>query len=374
MSEIDQLKTEALAGITGADSLDALEAHRVNVLGKKGTLTIALKAVSSLPEDQRREAGQAVNAIKQGIIDAFTERQSVLEAAALEVRLEREIMDVTLSPRPAPGGTIHPISRTTEEMCLILGQMGFKLAEGPDVEDDFHNFTALNFPPDHPARGMHDTFFMDSETADGQKVMLRTHTSSVQNREMVKNGAPCRVITTGRVYRSEHDLTHTAMFHQLDCLAVDKDLTLGHLKHCLIELFRNYFEVPDLPLRLRPSFFPFTEPSLEVDIGCRRSRTGIEIGNFGDWLEMGGAGMVHPNVLKAGNIDPSVYQGFAFGLGVERLAMLKYGIPDLRTFFDGDNRWLSHYGFAPHDMPNALLRPLEQSPSLTKNSKDKKAA
>jgi len=258
---------------------------------------------------------------------------------------------VTLPVRAERAGHLHPISQTIDEIVAIFADMGFVLAEGPDVEDDFHNFTALNFPPGHPARDMHDTFYLP-DRADGSRMLLRTHTSPVQVRSMLSLKPPIRVICPGRTFRSDYDMTHTPMFHQVEGLVIDETTTMAHLKGCLVEFCRTFFDVDDLPLRFRPSFFPFTEPSAEVDIGCSRKGGELKLGNYGDWLEILGCGMVHPNVLSACGIDPQRYQGFSFGMGIERIAMLKYGIPDLRTFFDADLRWLRHYGFLPLDMPS----------------------
>jgi phenylalanyl-tRNA synthetase alpha chain len=301
------------------------------------------------PED-RRQVGQQLNALKDAVAAALDGRKSALDAAALDQRLARERVDVTLPVRPEATGRIHPISQTVDEIVAVFGEMGFTVAEGPDIEDDFHNFTALNFPPGHPARLMHDTFFLP-EKADGSRFLLRTHTSPVQVRTMLKEKPPIRVIIPGRTYRCDSDMTHTPMFHQVEGLVVDKTTNMGHLKGCLIEFVRTYFEVDDVPVRFRPSFFPFTEPSAEVDIGCSRKGGELKIGAGADWLEILGCGMVHPNVLTNCGIDPEVYQGFAFGMGIERIAMLKYGIPDLRTFFESDLRWLRHYGFAALDVP-----------------------
>ncbi|MDH3703998.1 MAG: phenylalanine--tRNA ligase subunit alpha, partial [Alphaproteobacteria bacterium] len=273
--------------------------------------------------------------------------------ASLEASLTGEMLDVTLPVRPERQGLLHPISQTVDEVIAILGEMGFTVAEGPDIEDDFHNFTALNIPPEHPARQMHDTFYLP-EKPDGSRMVLRTHTSPVQIRTMENTEPPIRVIAPGRTYRCDSDITHTPMFHQVEGLVIDKSVHFGHLKGCLMDFCSAYFEVPDLPLRFRPSFFPFTEPSAEVDIGCSRDGGTLKIGAGDDWLEILGCGMVHPNVLNACGIDSAEYQGFAFGMGIERLAMLKYGIPDLRTFFESDLRWLRHYGFLSLETPSLL--------------------
>ncbi len=268
-------------------------------------------------------------------------------------RLAGERVDVTLPARPESEGRIHPVSQTIDEIVQIFGEMGFKVAEGPDIEDDFHNFTALNIPESHPARQMHDTFYLP-EQADGSRLVLRTHTSPVQIRHMRNNKPPIRIIAPGRTYRCDSDMTHSPMFHQVEGLVVDETTHMGHLKGCLIDFCRTYFGVAELPVRFRPSFFPFTEPSAELDIGCSRAGGELKIGQGSDWLEILGCGMVHPKVLSMSGIDPTRYQGFAFGMGIERIAMLKYGIPDLRTFYEADLRWLKHYGFLPLDIPNLV--------------------
>ena len=285
------------------------------------------------------------------IAEASDTRRAGLVSAVLGSRLAEERIDVTLPILPAPEGRIHPISQTIEQMVAIFCQMGFSVVEGPDIEDDFHNFTALNIPPEHPARQDHDTFYLP-ERADGSRPLLRTHTSPVQIRTMRAGEPPLRIVVPGRTYRADHDATHSPMFHQIEGLVIDESTHMGHLKGCLIEFCRAFFGLSDLPVRFRPSFFPFTEPSAEVDIGCSRSPDGLTIGAGGNWLEILGCGMVHPKVLENCGIDPSRYQGFAFGLGVERVTMLKYGIPDLRTFYDSDLRWLRHYGFRALDMPS----------------------
>jgi phenylalanyl-tRNA synthetase alpha chain len=357
MDDLKALREELLSAVESADSVDSLEELRVSTLGKKGRITTQMKGLGQLPPDERREAGQALNAVKDDVAAALDARKSVLESAALDARLAEESIDVTLPVRPETQGRLHPISQTLDEIVAILGEMGFSIAEGPDIEDDFHNFTALNIPPEHPARQMHDTFYLP-DAEDGSRMVLRTHTSPVQIRAMqaaVKgdDGLPLRIIAPGRTYRCDSDITHTPMFHQVEGLIVDRigRVHMGHLKGCLVEFCSAYFEVPNVPLRFRPSHFPFTEPSAEVDIGCTRKGGELKIGAGDDWLEILGCGMVHPNVLAACDIDPDEYQGFAFGIGIERLAMLKYGIPDLRTFFEADLRWLKHYGFVPLEVP-----------------------
>jgi phenylalanyl-tRNA synthetase alpha chain len=351
MADADQLKSDILKAVAEADSLDALESIRVTALGRKGTVTEAMKGLSALPAAERKDAGQAFNAVKQAVADAIDARKETLGERALDARLASERVDITLPVRSRPQGSIHPISQTMDELMAIFADMGFVVAEGPDIEDDFHNFTALNIHQSHPARQMHDTFYLPPD-ADGQAMLLRTHTSPVQIRTMMSTPAPHRIIAPGRTYRCDSDMTHTPMFHQIEGLVIDKTTNMSHLKGCLEDFCRTYFELDDLPLRFRPSYFPFTEPSCEVDIGCSRSGGELKIGAGDGWLEILGAGMVHPNVLANCGLDASEWQGFAFGLGVERLAMLKYGIPDLRTFFESDIRWLRHYGFSCLDQPS----------------------
>ena len=353
MEDLEALRSELMAAVAGAADAQALEDVRVAALGRKGEITERMKGLGSLEADERRAAGQALNRVKEAVQTAIEDRKADLEDSELDSRLANEAIDVSLSVEPQAQGRLHPISQTLDEVIAIFGEMGFSVAEGPDIEDDFHNFTALNIPPEHPARQMHDTFYLP-EKPDGSRMLLRTHTSPVQIRIMQNAGPPIRIIAPGRTYRCDSDITHTPMFHQVEGLVVDKTSHMGHLKGCLIEFCRAYFEVADVPVRFRPSYFPFTEPSAEVDIGCARDRDSIEIGAGDDWLEILGCGMVHPNVLAACGIDPSEYQGFAFGMGIERIAMLKYGIPDLRTFFEADLRWLKHYGFVPLEVPTLL--------------------
>jgi phenylalanyl-tRNA synthetase alpha chain len=353
METLEQLRDELLASVATAADLGTLDAVRVSALGRKGLITERLKSLGGLDPDARREQGQALNQLKTAVTEAIEARKAVLEETSLEAHLAEESIDVTLPARPESDGRLHPTSQTIDEVIAILGEMGFAVAEGPDIEDDFHNFNALNIPPEHPARQMHDTFYFH-EKPDGTRPLLRTHTSPVQIRTMETSEPPLRVIAPGRTYRCDSDITHTPMFHQVEGLVIDRKTHFGHLKGCLESLCSAFFEVPDVPLRFRPSYFPFTEPSAEVDIGCSRERGALRIGAGNDWLEILGCGMVHPNVLKACKIDPEEYQGFAFGIGVERMAMLKYGIPDLRTFFDADIRWLRHYGFAPIEVPTLL--------------------
>ena len=354
LPDLDQLKERYLAQIAASDNLDGLDAIRVDALGKKGNISTAMKNLGQLDGDARREAGQALNEIKTTISDAIDAKKAELARAALDARLVSEKVDVTLSARPEAEGRIHPLSRTLEEVTAIFAEMGFSVAEGPDIESDFYNFTALNIPPEHPARQEHDTFYLTPDDAGNRKV-LRTHTSPVQIRTMEKIEPPIRIIAPGRTYRSDHDATHSPMFHQCEGLVIGKDIHMGHLKGCLIDFCRAFFGVDDLPVRFRPSYFPFTEPSAEVDIGCSREGGGLKIGAGDDWLEILGSGMVNPKVLENCGIDPNEYQGFAFGMGLERIAMLKYGIPDLRPFYDSDLRWMRHYGFVPFDPPSIHL-------------------
>ena len=349
-ADIGRLRDVILAGLSGAGDLRALDEVRVAALGKSGSVTGLVKSLGTLAPERRREAGQAFNLLKREVEEALATRKAELERAGLATRLAAERLDVTLPARERPEGRIHPVSQVTDEITAIFADMGFAVAEGPDVEDDRHNFGALNFPAGHPAREMHDTFFLEAEQ-DGAPLLLRTHTSPVQIRTMVSGKPPFRIIAPGRTYRRDSDMTHTPMFHQVEGLVIDRETHMGHLKGCLTDFVRAFFERDRVPVRFRPSFFPFTEPSAEVDIGCRRSKDELVIGEGSDWLEILGCGMVHPNVLRAVGLDPDEWQGFAFGMGIDRVAMLKYGIPDLRTFFEADLRWLRHYGFLPLDVP-----------------------
>ena len=336
--ELDALRAAALPAIAGADSA-ALEELRVGLMGKQGKLTALLKSLGAMDPEARKSAGAAINVLKAEITEALTARRAVLDAAALEAQLAAERIDVTQPPRPEPSGAIHPLSRTQDELTAIFGAMGFAIKDGPDIENDWNNFSALNIPGHHPARAMMDTFYLT-----GGEV-LRTHTSPVQIRTMLNEPPPIRIIVPGRTFRSDHDATHSPMFHQCEGLVIGEGITLGHLKGCLQDFLSAFFQVPNLPVRLRSSYFPFTEPSMEVDIGWNK-KTG-EIGGGADWLEIGGSGMVHPNVLANCGIDPRQYQGFAFGVGLERITMLKHGIADLRLFYESDIRWLRHYGVSP---------------------------
>jgi len=353
-SDLEVLRAKLLKAVEEAQDLAALEQVRVETLGKKGIITLRMSNLGTIEPGMRRAVGEANNAIKAEFSQTWDARRSELGRAARTARLAAERIDVSLPPRPEAEGHIHPISQTIEELIQIFAEMGFTVAEGPEIENDFNNFTALNMPEDHPARQMHDTFYL-SPTADGINRVLRTHTSPVQVRTMLSRKPPIRVIAPGRTYRSDYDMTHTPMFHQVEGLVIDESTDMGHLRGCLTDFLRAFFQIDDLPLRFRPSFFPFTEPSAEVDIGCSRQGGQLKLGNFGDWLEILGCGMVHPKVLEMCGIDATRYQGFAFGMGIERIAMLKYGIPDLRTFFESDLRWLKHYGFSCLDQPSLGL-------------------
>ena len=348
MQDYDKLKNEVLIKIKEANSLDDLENLRVQVLGKKGSITSLMKQLGSLEPDKRREAGQILNSLQKNIIESIDNKKSSLEETYLNEKLKNEALDITLPTRPENIGRIHPLSKPMDEVISIFAQMGFTVAEGPDIESDFYNFTALNIPQEHPARQEHDTFYFN-EDENGERKVLRTHTSPVQIRTMEKLKPPLRVIVPGRTYRSDHDATHSPMFHQCEGLVIGDKLNMSHLKGCLIDFCRIFFGVDDLPVRFRPSYFPFTEPSAEVDIGCSRKSGELIIGEGDEWLEILGSGMVNPRVLQNCGLDPNEHQGFAFGMGLERVAMLKYGIPDLRPFFDSDLRWMKHYGFFPFE-------------------------
>ena len=351
MTDFESLRETLLAEITEAADLEALDRARVAALGKKGAVTARMKALRDLDGEARKTAGVLLNALKDELAAALEARKYELDAAAVEARLAQEYVDITLPERPAPEGRIHPVSQVLDEIVAIFGDMGFSIAEGPDIEDDFHNFEALNIPPEHPARQEHDTFYFAPDE-NGERRLLRTHTSPVQVRTMQSQGAPLRIISPGRTYRCDSDQTHTPMFHQVEGLVIDEATHMGHLKGCLADFISAFFEIGDVPMRFRPSYFPFTSPSAEVDIGCSRKDGNLRIGgDGGDWLEILGCGMVHEKVLANCGVDPTVYQGFAFGIGLDRLAMLKYGINDLRGFFDADLRWLRHYGFAALDVP-----------------------
>lgn len=348
--QISALKDGIAADVHAASDLDGLEAVRIAALGKKGSVSGLMKGLGGMSPDERKVMGPALNSLKGEVADLIASRKSVLEDAALDARLASERVDVSLPVHDHPQGSVHPISQVMDEIAEIFASLGFDVAEGPDLESDFHNFTALNIPEEHPARQDHDTFYLQPD-ANGDRKVLRTHTSPVQIRTMLKEEPPIRIIAPGRTYRSDSDATHTPMFHQVEGLVIDKDTHLGHLKGTLEAFLKAFFEVDAVTLRLRPSYFPFTEPSMEVDVQCSFDGGTVKIGDGNDWLEILGSGMVNTKVLEACNLDPTVYQGFAFGCGIDRLAMLKYGMSDLRAFFDADLRWLRHYGFKALDLP-----------------------
>jgi phenylalanyl-tRNA synthetase alpha chain len=357
MSELDNLRSELTAALEAAAGLDDLEKIRVSALGKKGRITALMKSLGGMDADVRKQTGQALNALKGDIAAAIEAKKKALGNAQLNARLASETVDVSLPVRPEREGLIHPISQAIDEAVAILGELGLSVAEGPDIEDDWHNFTALNIPPDHPARQEHDTFYLPGQgddKGDDERLVLRTHTSPVQIRTMMQSEPPIRIIVPGRTYRCDYDATHSPMFHQIEGLVIDENTHMGHLKGVIIDFCRAFFGVDDLPVRFRPSYFPFTEPSAEVDIGCTREGGEFRIGHGDDWLEILGCGMVNAKVLENCNIDSGKYQGFAFGMGIERLAMLKYGIPDLRTFYESDLRWLRHYGFSSLRVPSMV--------------------
>jgi phenylalanyl-tRNA synthetase alpha chain len=352
MTDIPTLQAQTIAAVEAAATLDALEMVRVNALGKQGSISALLKTLGQMSPEERQVQGPVINGLRESVTSALAAKRDSLETAILNARLATERLDMTLPPPEAPRGSIHPVSQVMDELAEIFADMGFAVAEGPEIEDEWHNFTALNMPETHPARAMHDTFYFPDQMAiDGKKMVLRTHTSPVQIRTMMGQKPPIRIIAPGRVYRSDSDATHTPMFHQVEGLVIDKDIHLGHLKWTLETFLKAFFERDDVVLRLRPSYFPFTEPSVEVDVGYTLVNGKRVIGGSEGWMEVLGSGMVHPRVLENCGIDPNEYQGFAFGTGVDRLAMLKYGMDDLRAFFDGDLRWLKHYGFAALDVP-----------------------
>ena len=364
-ADLDNLKLEITNAITAASDLATLDAVRVGALGKKGSVSAMLATLGKMTPDERKVAGPAINGLKNEVAALVEARSAELTAKALEARLAAERVDITLPLRPAPTslGRIHPVSQVIDEITAIFSDMGFSIAEGPDIETDYYNFTALNFPEDHPAREMHDTFFFQPDE-NGERKLLRTHTSPVQVRTMQHTNEkppaswvtpsqepPIRVVIPGRTYRCDSDQTHTPMFHQLEGLVIDKTSHIGQLRWVLEEFLKAFFEVDGVKTRFRPSFFPFTEPSMEVDVQCDRSGANVKIGEGDDWLEILGCGMTHPNVIRMAGLDPDIYQGFAWGMGIDRLAMLKYGMDDLRAFFDGDLRWIEHYGFSALDVP-----------------------
>ncbi len=359
MTELDDLRQHLLTAIEAATGLDALETCRVHALGKQGQVTLLLKTLGGMSPDERLVKGPPIQALREAVLQAVATRKAALEAAALDARLAGERLDMTLPADPGPTGTVHPVSQVMDELAEIFADLGFAVATGPEIEDDWHNFTALNIPETHPARATHDTFYVErSDGGEGQRMVLRTHTSPVQIRTMVEAarrtsgaGEPIRIIAPGRTYRSDSDATHTPMFHQVEGLVIDRGITLGHLKWTLETFLKAFFERDDIVLRLRPSYFPFTEPSAEVDVGWTMAKGRRVLGGSEGWMELLGSGMVHPRVIANCGLDPDEWQGFAFGVGVDRLAMLKYGMDDLRPFFEGDLRWMRHYGFSALDVP-----------------------
>jgi len=356
MSDIEAIQTELLGDIEAAADLDALEVLRVSALGKAGTITGLLKTLGGMTPEERQAKGPEIQGLRETVAAALGARKAALDAAALDVKLAAEAIDMTLPAETAPKGSVHPVSQVMDELAEIFADMGFAVATGPEIEDDWRNFTALNIPDTHPARAMHDTFYFPDKDAEGRAMLLRTHTSPVQIRTMMSEEPPIRIIAPGRVYRSDSDATHTPMFHQVEGLVIDRGIHMGHLEWTLETFLKAYFERDDIVLRLRPSYFPFTEPSAEVDVGYKQEKGRRIVGGHGDddghaWMELLGSGMVNRRVIANCGLDPNEWQGFAFGVGVDRLAMLKYGMDDLRAFFDGDLRWLSHYGFGALSVP-----------------------
>ncbi len=351
MTDLDLSRRDWLSRIHAAADLGALEQQRVAALGKQGEVTLLLKTLGAMTPDQRQSEGPRIHALREAITEAIAARKAALEAAELDRRLATETIDMTLPVDPAPRGSVHPVSQVMDELAEIFSDLGFSVATGPEIEDDWHNFTALNIPESHPARAMHDTFYFEPSETDERPMLLRTHTSPVQIRLMQTQKPPLYAIMPGRTYRSDSDATHTPMFHQVEGLVIDRGITLGHLKWTLETFLRAFFERDDIVLRMRPSYFPFTEPSAEVDVGYSIEGGRRVLGGSDRWMELLGSGMVHPKVIANCGLDPDEWQGFAFGCGIDRLAMLKYGMDDLRAFFDGDIRWLRHYGFSALDVP-----------------------
>lgn len=345
MEDLQVLKKQILNEITNASDLQGLENVRVSTLGKSGSVSQLMHSLGQMSVDEKREKGALFNELRNLVAEALSERKVELEQSELNARLVNEKLDVTLSARPSTFGKIHPFSQTLYEVVEIFKGMGFDVAEGPTIESEYYNFSALNIPPEHPARQEQDTFFLPP-AHDGSQMVLRTQTSPVQIRTMLKSKPPIRVIAPGRTFRSDSDQTHTPVFHQIEGLYIDESIHMGHLKGCLIEFFEKFFNVEHLPARFRPGFFPFTEPSAEMEVGCSRVDGELKIGGGDSWLEILGCGMVHPKVLENVGLDPNKYQGFAFGMGLERITMLKYGLPDLRAFYETDLRWIRHYGFS----------------------------
>ena len=355
MQDLQTLDNEISANIRAADDIDGLENIRISELGKKGRVSLLMRELGAMTPEEKKEFGPKLNALKNSLNNAIQDRKNTLEAEILNIKLQSESIDISLSSATEDAGSIHPISQVMDEVTEIFTEMGFSVAEGPEIENDFYNFTALNIPEEHPARQMHDTFYFP-EDEEGNRKVLRTHTSPMQIRTMMSGEPPYRIIAPGRTYRNDSDATHTPMFHQVEALVIDKNIHMGHLKWCIEEFSRKFFEIDDVKIRFRPSYFPFTEPSAEVDIGCSFKNGEVLIGEGDDWLEIMGCGMVNEKVLENVNLDPSEYQGFAFGMGLDRISMLKWGIPDLRDFFAADLRWLKHYGFQALDIPSLSTR------------------
>tara|TARA_B100001179_G_C18565552_1_gene392608 strand:+ start:104 stop:1204 length:1101 start_codon:yes stop_codon:yes gene_type:complete len=356
MTDLLTLQTDALARIAETADADTLEGLRIEYLGKQGSISALMKTLGKMSPEERQEQAPKIQGARTAVTEAIAARKAQFEANALAQKLSSETLDLTLPAPAAPKGSVHPVSQVMDELAEIFADLGFSVATGPEIEDDWHNFTALNMAETHPARAMHDTFYFPDRDAEERRMLLRTHTSPVQIRSMVEQGAPIRIIAPGRVYRSDSDATHTPMFHQVEGLVIDRDINLGHLKWTLETFLKAFFEREDIVLRLRPSYFPFTEPSVEVDVGWQDVKGRKVLGGDGDapghgWMELLGSGMVNRRVIEFAGLDPDEWQGFAFGVGVDRLAMLKYGMDDLRAFFDGDYRWADHYGFSPFDQP-----------------------
>jgi phenylalanyl-tRNA synthetase alpha chain len=360
--DIDQMRSDWIGRVESAGDLALLEQERVAALGKQGAITALLKTLGGMTPEQRQSEGPRIHALREAVTEAIATRKAALEAAELDRKIANERVDMTLPPPPLRAGSVHPVSQVMDELAEIFADLGFSVATGPEIEDDWHNFTALNIPESHPARAMHDTFYFTPPDAgnaalgagfagNAVKMLLRTHTSPVQIRTMKAQQPPIYIIAPGRVYRSDSDATHTPMFHQIEGLVIDRGIHMGHLKWTLETFLKAFFERDDIVLRMRPSYFPFTEPSAEVDVGYKQEKGRRVVGGSEGWMEVLGSGMVHPEVIRACGLDPDEWQGFAFGTGVDRLAMLKYGMDDLRAFFDGDLRWLNHYGFSAFDVP-----------------------
>ena len=347
MSDLKKIKDEFLTKLSGKLNLSEINEIKSNLFGKNGLISLQFKKIGSIAESERKKFASDLNVIKDELQNLIDNRINEIQISEINEKLEKEKIDITLPERTFKRGKIHPVSQTIDEISSIFSEIGFSVEEGPDVENEYNNFTALNTPDNHPARDMHDTFYLDEK----KEKLLRTHTSPVQIRTMIKNKPPFKIIAPGRTYRSDSDQTHAPMFHQVEGLHIDKDINMGHLKGCLNYFIKEFFEVDKIKMRFRPSHFPFTEPSAEVDIGYEIKDGKIIIGEGDQWLEILGCGMVHPNVLKNVKVDPTKFQGYAFGIGIDRLAMLKYGINDLRAFFDCDYRWLNHFGFDPLDVP-----------------------